>query len=1033
MSRFYLFAVVSTLVFPQWLLAADKAADKNAAPKVIQIAEVKRDKPVDFDKEVLPILRKNCVACHNASTAEAKLVVESAQAMLKGGDSGPAIVAKNGLASILIKRATGELDDIMPPKDNKVAAKPLTPQELGLIKLWIDQGAQAGGGTAAETIAWQPLPAGVNPIYSVAMTGDGQYAAAGRANQVFVYHVPTGRLVGRLTDPELLKQGIYKQPGVADLDLIQSLAFNPDGTVLASGGYRDVKLWKRDRNVQLRKQADLGEVSALATSADRKLTAVGGADGSLKVIDTATGKLVKQLDKHAAAVTGVAFDAEAKTLYSGSKDKSIRAYQLSDGKQTGKIEAAAEVNALVLTNNGTQLAVAVNDKSLMVWALPLPEKADKTPDAVKKQEKMAQAITTLANVPGQATQIVSGAADGNVVIWDVTGPRQVKQFKHGGAITAVAARADGARIVSVGADKIGKLFNVADGKVLGELRGDLRLAATVTAADRLVNLAKADVAFEKTQVTDAEKAVTTETDGVKKATETLATAEKTLKEKTDAVKKPTDEKVAADKAVKDTEAAQKKAEAAKADAEKAVAAAKEAAKAADDKSKAAKEAAAKMKDKKELADAAMAAEKAAKEAADKAKAAETKKTEADKAATTATDAAKKATTDFTAKEKAFTDAEKARTDANTAKQSAERALASAKSAQKKAEERVPQVKATLAAAEKRQKDTEAALEAAKKKATEAETPILAVAFSPDGNEIATSGDDKLVHTWSAETGAALDLFEGHAAKVNALVYADDRTLLSFGADKATIVWNTLPEYKHLKTLSPASGQEFADRVTALDFSGDGKLLATGGGAPSRGGELKLWDVATGKLVRELPEAHSDTVFSVEFSADNKLLASCAADKFVKVFDVATGKFVKSFEGHTHHVLGVSWMSDGRTLASSGADNVVKVWDFITGDQKRTIQGFAKEVTSLNFAGDSPNVVATCGDKTVKLLRVDNGSTVRTFAGGGDFMYSGAVSVDGKTVVGGGQDSVLRVWNGDNGTEVRKFEPPAAAATQQASR
>ena len=60
---------------------------------------------------------------------------------------------------------------------------------------------------AAGAIAWQPLPAGLNPIYSVALSPDGQFAACGRANQIFIYHVPSGRLVTRLTDPQLLQPG----------------------------------------------------------------------------------------------------------------------------------------------------------------------------------------------------------------------------------------------------------------------------------------------------------------------------------------------------------------------------------------------------------------------------------------------------------------------------------------------------------------------------------------------------------------------------------------------------------------------------------------------------------------------------------------------------------------------------------------------------------------------------------------------------------------------------------------------------------
>jgi len=169
---------------------------------------------------------------------------------------------------------------------------------------------------------------------------------------------------------------------------------------------------------------------------------------------------------------------------------------------------------------------------------------------------------------------------------------------------------------------------------------------------------------------------------------------------------------------------------------------------------------------------------------------------------------------------------------------------------------------------------------------------------------------------------------------------------------------------------------------------------------------------------------------LDFSPDGQLLASGAADKFMRVLDLASGKVVKTFEGHTHHVMGVSWKCDGRTLASAGADNVVKVWDFTTGERKKNIDGFGKEATSIGFVGFSDQAVVSAGDTQVKLVK-DNGETVRSFAGGSDFMHSATATPDGAWIVAGGQDSVLRIWNGKDGTLVNAFASPNPRAPQAA--
>jgi WD40 repeat protein len=313
------------------------------------------------------------------------------------------------------------------------------------------------------------------------------------------------------------------------------------------------------------------------------------------------------------------------------------------------------------------------------------------------------------------------------------------------------------------------------------------------------------------------------------------------------------------------------------------------------------------------------------------------------------------------------------------------------------------------------------------------TPVLGVAVSADKSAVATSRGNQ-IHIYDSGSGAHVRTLidpklvgpdmkpvkAAHLSLVESLAYSPDGKFLASGSYQEVSLWDA----KTGEFRSKISG--FAERVGCLAFSHDSKLLACGGGAPTQEGELKIIDVATGKVTQDIKNnVHSDTVGGVSFSPDDKTLASCGADKFVKTFDVATGKFLKSFEGHTHHVLGVGWSGDGKLIASSGADNVVKIWDYAKGEQVRTINAHTKQITGLVFVGKSA-VFATCsGDGQVRLWNATNGGNTRTFSSGADFLYCVAVSADGSVVAAGGQEGAVKLFNGNTGALIKSLLPPGA--------
>jgi WD40 repeat protein len=198
--------------------------------------------PIYFEDAVAPILRKNCIACHNATLAESGLNLETPAKIMQGGDAGAAIDNQNIGASLLITRATGAVEPIMPPADNTVGASPLTAEQVEIIRAWIAGGSLTRGETNMLPIEMK-LPETARASFAVTASKDGDTLAFGRGGSIFVFDArqlsPTQPATAKV-DPTPV-QTIAN----AHSDYIHSMATSNDGQYMATGSTGQVKLWKK--------------------------------------------------------------------------------------------------------------------------------------------------------------------------------------------------------------------------------------------------------------------------------------------------------------------------------------------------------------------------------------------------------------------------------------------------------------------------------------------------------------------------------------------------------------------------------------------------------------------------------------------------------------------------------------------------------------------------------------------------------------------------------------------------------------------
>ena len=391
---------------------------------------------LDYYRDVYPFLKANCISCHNKTTTKADLNMETPELMIKGGESGPSIIPGNGAESLLVTASLHTKDMEMPPPNNKSGAVNLIPEQIATLKLWIDQGAK-GSVMEERAVVLQAFAASIDPIYSVAMTRDGRYVACGRSNHIFLYDLATRQFIAQISDPA-------EKNGAAHRALVQSLAFNADGTRLASGSFREVKIWKLTEGkpaagatklssapasaALIKKIATTGKVIVLssAMSADGKLIVTGCEDGSVRVWDAATAKPVAELRGSVAAAKKMAeldWTIAAQTLEQAFQKNEITRIEAQDkaldillGKAKEAIVAMNKIlpekqKAVLPANEAkTTAQKSVDEVTAKIKALP----GGKPDAALDKLLKDAQDKFITANMTEVSALAAVSAAQSNV-------------------------------------------------------------------------------------------------------------------------------------------------------------------------------------------------------------------------------------------------------------------------------------------------------------------------------------------------------------------------------------------------------------------------------------------------------------------------------------------------------------------------------------------------------------------------------------------------------------------------------------------
>ena len=335
--------------------------------------------------------------------------------------------------------------------------------------------------------------------------------------------------------------------------------------------------------------------------------------------------------------------------------------------------------------------------------------------------------------------------------------------------------------------------------------------------------------------------------------------------------------------------------------------------------------------------------------------------------------------------------------------------------------------------------------------------VKAIAFSPDGKLLATSGTD-FWYIWNVEKRE--QLFRGKTLPYGLAFSPDGKTLATANNDSTVELWDVASgkETRHIDVKNNV--------IESIAYSPDGSLLVGGGyqSLPQTSGleaSFKVWDVATGRE-RDLKAVPVTSLEAIALSPDGKVLASGSGEKKIRLWNLAAGQADQPLGDHASTVIDLAFSADSTLLASTGLQEKVRFWDmttrreFFPDGQQRAASGsvpqqktgpqkgagpaetmmdalskLGEALSKTNFGTPvfSPDgrKMATLEKGNVVALRdVKTWQPTHQLAGHQSEVYTVAFSPDGKLLASGSDDGLTKIWDVATGRELRTLAPHRAS-------